>query len=93
MCFIYFYLTLENNIGYLKLYLLEFDIGRLGKIWIQQGRPESKDLEQLWSRQFQALYLSSKKNCVSLNGSTNGHEHLGIGYIPPACSKLRNSPP
>jgi hypothetical protein len=51
MCFIYFYLTIEKNYWLYKVYLLEFDIGRLGKIWIQQGRRESKKLGQPCPRQ------------------------------------------
>jgi hypothetical protein len=38
----YFYVTLAKNYWLFKVYLLEFDIGRLGKIWIQHGRRESK---------------------------------------------------
>jgi hypothetical protein len=58
MCFIYVYLTLEKNYLLLKVYFLEFDIGRLGKIWIQQGRRESKKFGQLWSRQCEICNIS-----------------------------------
>jgi hypothetical protein len=48
MCFIYFHLILAKKYWLFKVYLLEFDIGHLGKIWIQQGCRESKKFRQLW---------------------------------------------
>jgi hypothetical protein len=59
MCFIYFYLTLEKNYWLFKVYLLEFDIGRLGKIWIQQGRRESKKFGQLCPNRLKSYWLIS----------------------------------
>jgi hypothetical protein len=49
MCFIYFYLPFEKYYWLFKVYLLEFDIRRLGKTWIQQWRLESKTFEHLWN--------------------------------------------
>jgi hypothetical protein len=72
MCFIYFYLTLEKIYWLFKVYLLEFDIGRLRKIWIQQGRRESKKFGQLWvtgfwsylTRHFSCSKISSLVSCL-----------------------------
>jgi hypothetical protein len=50
VCFSYFYQTLEKSYWLFKVYLLEFDIEHHGKIWIQQGRQESKKFGQLWVR-------------------------------------------
>jgi hypothetical protein len=47
MYFIHLYLTLGKNYWLFKEYLLEFDIERLGKIYIQEGRRESKKFGQL----------------------------------------------
>jgi hypothetical protein len=40
--------TLAKNYWLFKMYLLEFDIGRLGNIWIQQGCRELKKFGHLW---------------------------------------------
>jgi hypothetical protein len=66
MCFIYFYLTLEKNYWLFKLCFLEFYIGHLGKIWIQQGRRKSNKFGQLCSRLYLGVKIKVKLSLCSV---------------------------
>jgi hypothetical protein len=73
MCFIYFYVTLARNYWLFKVYLLEFDTGRLGKIWIQQGRREPKKFEQLCSKEQYEVVSESSRTLTASVKADQGH--------------------